>query len=85
MDKKIIKIDDTEIEEYKFHQNKRPILINDIDVTEIVASNNLYFGKQDFKHFIGYKGSEKIRLLSIICLQMIYIKEILMKIDVFIF
>ena len=84
MDKKIIKINDTEIEEYKFHQNKRPILINDIDVTEIVASNNLYFGKQDFKHFIGYKGSEKIRLLSIICL-MIYIKEILMKIDVFIF
>ena len=31
MDKKIIKFDGTEIEEYKFHQNKSPILINDMD------------------------------------------------------
>ena len=29
MDKKII-FDDTEIEEYEFHQYKSPILINDI-------------------------------------------------------
>ena len=29
MDKNIIKFDDTEIEEYKFHQNKSPILIID--------------------------------------------------------
>ena len=32
MDKKNIKSDDTEIEEYKFHQYKSPILINDIDI-----------------------------------------------------
>ena len=32
MDKKNIKFDDTEIEEYKFHQNKSPILINNIDI-----------------------------------------------------
>ena len=31
MDKKIIQFDDTEIEEYEFHQYKNPILINDID------------------------------------------------------
>ena len=31
MDKKIIQFDDTEIEEYKFHQYKNPILINDTD------------------------------------------------------
>ena len=30
--KKIIKFDDTEIEEYKFHQYKSPILINAIDI-----------------------------------------------------
>ena len=29
MGKKIIKLDDTEIEKYEFHQYKSPILIND--------------------------------------------------------
>ena len=29
MDKKIIKFDDTKMEEYKFCQNKNPISIND--------------------------------------------------------
>ena len=57
MDKKIIKFDGTEIEEYKFHQNKSPILINDMDMNKIVVSNKLPFGKQDFKYFIGYKDS----------------------------
>ena len=47
MDKKIIKFDDTETEEY--------ILINDVDINKIVVSNKLPFGKQDFKYFIGYK------------------------------
>ena len=37
MDKKVIKFDDTEIEEYKSHQNKSPILI--IDTSEIVVYN----------------------------------------------
>ena len=32
MDQKIIKFDDTEIEEYKFHQYKSPNSINDIDI-----------------------------------------------------
>ena len=29
IDKKIIKFDDTQIEEYEFHQYKRPISINE--------------------------------------------------------
>ena len=41
MDKKIIKYDDTEIEEYKFHQNKSPVLKNDIDINKIIVSNNI--------------------------------------------
>ena len=59
MDKKIVKFDDTEIEEYRFHQNKSPILINNIDTNKIAVSNKLPFGKQDFKYFIGYNDSEK--------------------------
>ena len=55
MDKKVIKFDDTEIEKYEFSQYKNAILINDIDINEIVVSNMLPSGKQDFKYFIGYK------------------------------
>ena len=65
MDKKIIQFDDTEIEEYKFHRSKTPILINDIDINKIVVFNKLSFGKQDFKYFIDYKDSHKIRPLCI--------------------
>ena len=36
----------TQIEEYKLHQNKTPISINDIDINKIVVSNKLPFGKQ---------------------------------------
>ena len=57
MDKKIIKFDDTKTEEYKFHQNKSPISINDIYTNRIVISNKLKFGKQDFKYVTGYKDS----------------------------
>ena len=39
MDKKIIKFDYTEIEEYKFHQYKRPISINNTDIYKIVVSH----------------------------------------------
>ena len=75
MDKRIIKFDDTKIEEYKFHQNKSPILINDRDVNRIVVSNKFLFVKQDFKYFIGYKDSDKIRPLWLFHPQMIIYKR----------
>ena len=71
MDKKIKKFDDTEIEEYKFYQNKSFIPINKIDINKIVVSNKLPFGKQGLKYFIGYKDSEKIRTSCIFHPQMI--------------
>ena len=57
MNKKVIKFDYTEIEEFEFHQYKSPISINDIDNNKLVVSNKLPFGKQDFKYLIGYKYS----------------------------
>ena len=75
MDKKIIKLHDTEIEVYKFHQSESPISINDIDINKIVVPNKLPFGKQDIKYFIGYKDSEKIRTLCAFCPQMIIYKR----------
>ena len=45
MDIKITKFDDTEIQEYKFHQYESPISINNIDINKIVVSNKFPFGK----------------------------------------
>ena len=64
MDQQIIKIDDTEIGEYKFHQHKSPISINYVDTNEIVVSNKLPFGEHDFKYFNGYKDTKNLDLYS---------------------
>ena len=61
---KIIKFDDAEIEEFKFHQYKSSISINDIDTNKIVASNKFPFGKQDLKYFIGCKNTKKLGLYA---------------------
>ena len=62
MEKTIIKFGDIEIEKQKFHQNKKPISIKNIDINKIVVSNKISFGKKRFKYFIGYKYTEKIDL-----------------------
>ena len=59
MDKKIMKLDDTEIEKYKFHQYKRPISIDNREVNKIAVSNKIFFGKNNFKYFIGYNDAKK--------------------------
>ena len=53
MYKKIIKLENTEIEESKFHQNETAIWTNDVDINKTVVSNKFPFGKQDFKYIIG--------------------------------
>ena len=44
--RKVIKYDDTEIKKEKFHQNKRPISIKNVDINKIVVSNKVPFGKK---------------------------------------
>ena len=44
MDKKVIKFGDTEIEKHEFHQHKSRILISNIDINKIAASNKVSFG-----------------------------------------
>ena len=61
MDKNIINFDDTEIEEYKFHQYKGPVSINNVDINKIVVSNNFPFEK----YFIDYKYNKEIRSLCL--------------------
>ena len=47
MNKKIIKFEDTEIEEYILHQNENPILINNIDINKIILSQMIIY-KRNF-------------------------------------
>ena len=56
------KLDNTEIEEYKFYEHKSPILINNIDFNKIAVSRKLPFSKQDFKYFVSYKDAKKLDL-----------------------
>ena len=58
MDKKIKKIDDTEVEKYELYQYKIPILIDDIDLNKIVVSNRISFIKIDFKYLICNKEAK---------------------------
>ena len=71
MDKKVIRIDVTEIEEYRFHEYKSLILINNIDINKIVVLNKFPFDKQGLKHFIGLKDNKRIRPLCKFFLEMI--------------
>ena len=57
MVKIIIKFGDNEIEKERFHQHKRPISINKIDINKIVVSNKTSLGKKGFRYFIGFKDS----------------------------
>ena len=41
MGKEIITFGDIEAEEYKFHQYKSPISINDVDISKIVVFNRV--------------------------------------------
>ena len=59
-----MKVDDAEIEGYKFHRNKSLISINDIDINKIVVSNKLPFGNQDFKYFLVTKILKKLGLYA---------------------
>ena len=61
MDKKVVKLDDTEIGKYKFHQHKSPASIDNIDINKIVVSDKVSFGKKDFKYFVSYKDAKNVR------------------------
>ena len=43
MDKKTIKLGESEIEKHKFHQHKCPILISDVDINKILVSSKVFF------------------------------------------
>ena len=66
MDKTIIKFGDTEIEKQKILPIL-PILMNNIDINNITASNKVSFGKKGFKYLIGDKDAKKYIFMHIFC------------------
>ena len=80
-----MKVDDTEIEQYKFYQYERPISIDNIRVNKAVVFNKISLGKNDFKYFIGYKNAKNLDLYSHFFQKGVHIEEILIKLNVCIF
>ena len=68
----------------KFHRYKNSISINDIDINEIVVSNNKFpLGKKDFKYFIGYKDNKDLDLYEYSFQKWVYTKDILIRLNVY--
>ena len=51
-----IKFGDIEREKQKFHQHKKPVSIETIDINKVVVSNMASFYNKGFKCFIDYKN-----------------------------
>ena len=84
MDKNIVKFEETEIEEFKFHQYKSPILINDIDINEIIVSNEFPFDNKILNILLVTKIIKKQTFMHILSRNE-YIKDILIRLNVYIF
>ena len=56
---------------FNFHQQKTPVLIQDVKIDRIVVSNKVPLGKKRFKYFVGYRDdSEKVISLCIMLSKM---------------
>ena len=72
MSGKTIIFDDEMIKKSNFYGNKRPFIIDDIDVNKILISEKEPYGKKgSLKYFIGYSDNDVIRPLFIKFPQMI--------------
>ena len=45
---------------------KNPIFLTDINIDIILVTNKISISKKNYKHFIGYLGKNKIKLLTTI-------------------
>ena len=77
MSGKNIIFDDKKINKGNFYKNKKPFIIDDIDVDNVLIFKKEPYGKKSsFKHFIGYNDDDVIRPLCIKLPQMIgYVKH----------
>ena len=69
----------------RFHQDKRPISIKNIDNDKIVVSNKVSFGKKGFKHFTVYEEAKKLGLYVYFSQKWVNIEETLTKLNIHLF
>ena len=59
-----------EIKKSAFHKSKYPIDINEVDIKNILISDNVLYGKKVFKYCIHYKCDHKVKPLCIMLPKM---------------
>ena len=64
MDKKVIMFDDTETEKCEFCQHKSLILLSNIDINKLIASNKVSFGKKNVNIFMVVMMPRKLDLYA---------------------
>ena len=57
-------------------------MIKNLDINQIVVSSIFPFSKQDFKYFIGYKIIKKLDLYAKYFQKWVYIKDIVIRLNV---
>ena len=60
MGKQSLTFRDIEIEKNKFYRHKTPISLRHVDIEKVLASDKIYFGEKNYKHFIGYSYNSSI-------------------------
>ena len=66
MDKEILALGDVENEKKKNYWSKIPVPLTDVDIENILVSNEVSFGKKNYKYFISYLlNNDKVRTLHI--------------------
>ena len=73
MSGKIIIFNDKKINQSNFYRNRKPFIINNIDINKVLISEKEPYGKKksSHKYFIGYNDDNPIRPLCIKLPQMI--------------
>ena len=75
--KKILKFNNIDVENRKFHSCNTPIDLSNVYFVRILLSNEISIDKCPFKYFIGYKKDRKVMLLCITLPKMSrYLKKI---------
>ena len=71
MGKEILTFGDIEIEKKGFYRSKIPVHLRDPDIEKVLASNNISFGKKNYKYFIGYLyNNHKVKQVHIMLPKM---------------
>ena len=81
MEKIIIKLDDIKIAKQKYHQDKRPILIKNVDNDKIVVSNKALLVNMDLNILLAMKMLKKLDLYMYFFPKWVHVEKTLMKLN----